>query len=237
MRAGHDLNYLALSGVLSLVGTQQTPVAPGIQAADIAGGALWPALRCLAALLSARQSGRGCFLDVSMTAGVSSLAVYAQAEAAATGEEPTRERGILGGEYACYGVYETSDGQHMALAALEPKFWAAFCHAVGRPEWVARQFAAGPAQQALVAEVSALFGTRTRDDWEASLAHADCCCEPVLGVQEARRRAAQEGEEWGASAPAAELADLTGGGGVRGRRAPELGDTSATDVLAQWSRT
>jgi crotonobetainyl-CoA:carnitine CoA-transferase CaiB-like acyl-CoA transferase len=91
----------------------------------------------------------------------------------------------LNGAYPFYNVYETSDGHYMTLGALEPKFWANFCRAVGREQWIARQFDDGERREALFAEVRALFKARPRGEWIELMRDADCCCEPVLSIGEA----------------------------------------------------
>lgn len=88
----------------------------------------------------------------------------------------------LSGKQACYNVYETADGEYMALGALEPHFWQAFCMAVGRQDWLERQTDVD--QATLIAEVAALFHTQPRAYWTALFAAHDCCCEPVLSLDE-----------------------------------------------------
>lgn len=185
-RAGHDIDYLALSGLLGQTGAASDHPGPlGFQVGDI-GGALMAALRIVAALHEQRRTGRGAWLDVSMTEGGQPFLALSLAGAVAGAKSPPRGRDQLSGGLACYAVYETADGGHMALGALEPKFWAAFCAAVGRPEWTPRQYegAGRPESSPIAAEVRALFRSRSRADWEALLSAHDCCCEPVLGVDE-----------------------------------------------------
>jgi crotonobetainyl-CoA:carnitine CoA-transferase CaiB-like acyl-CoA transferase len=186
-RAGHDLNYLALSGILSITGTRQGELAvPGFQAADVGGGALWAVSRIAAALFNRERTGAGAFIDVSMTAGVAALGVLAHAHAAFGVAVGAAGQDSLTGRFPCYRLYDTSDGRAMALAALEPKFWGAFCEAVGRPEWMPHPFAAGATGARIHAEVAALFASRTQREWVAALAQVDCCCEPVLTPEEAQ---------------------------------------------------
>jgi crotonobetainyl-CoA:carnitine CoA-transferase CaiB-like acyl-CoA transferase len=176
-RAGHDLDYLALSGVLALCGEPGAPSVPGVQVADLAGGA-WPAVAgILAALLGRGATGEGVHLDVSMAEGALGLLSPWLAVARARGAPLTRGGEVLGGAAACYGVYRARDGRFAALAALEPRFFEAFCAAVGRPELAERQWEAG---DALRAELAAVFAARTRDEWEAFAARHDACVMPVL---------------------------------------------------------
>ena len=182
LRAGHDVNYLALAGVLGITGGRGGELAvPGVQIADLAGGS-WPALAgLLAAVIQRERTGRGQFVDVAMFDGTLSLAawVHGALSAGLEGEGPANM--TLNGRYPCYGVYAARDGGHMSLGALEPKFWLNFCRAVGRPDLEPQQFGGREA----VAEVAAIFAGRDRDEWSRSLEGADCCCEPVLGLMEA----------------------------------------------------
>jgi crotonobetainyl-CoA:carnitine CoA-transferase CaiB-like acyl-CoA transferase len=184
-RAGHDLDYLALSGVLALSGAREAPSAPGVQVADLAGGA-WPAVAgLLAALLGRVAGGEGVHVDVSMAEGALALLSPWLAAARSRGAPLVRGGEALGGGAACYGVYRTADGRHVALGAIEPKFFSAFCDAVGHPELAARQWEAGGG--ALRAELEAIFAARTRDGWAAFAAEHDACVMPVLEGEEPQR--------------------------------------------------
>jgi crotonobetainyl-CoA:carnitine CoA-transferase CaiB-like acyl-CoA transferase len=182
-RAGHDLNYIGLGGVLGLGGEKDGPPAmPGVQIADFAGG-LWAALGICAALAGRAGSGRGQFIDVSMTEGALAFLIYELANCFA-GAKPRRGAGALNGGLACYGVYETKDGRHLTVAALEPKFWIALNQAIGRTPDLA-ELAAPPEEQARVhAEIAAILLQKTRAEWEAYFADKDVLVEPVLDVEE-----------------------------------------------------
>lgn len=183
-RAGHDLDYCALSGVLALNGPPDAPVPLGVQAADIAGGA-WPAVAgILAALLRRAATGEGAHVDVSMTEGALALLAMPLGMAAARGTPLARGRELLSGGTPCYGVYRTRDGRFVALAALEPKFFAGFCAAIGRPELAERQLDDGDGGPR--AELEAVFAARTRDEWAAFAAEHDVCLAPVLEGDEPR---------------------------------------------------
>ncbi|HTG18133.1 MAG TPA: CaiB/BaiF CoA-transferase family protein, partial [Blastocatellia bacterium] len=184
-RSGHDLNYLALSGVLGLTTDDRgKPVIPGVQVADLAGGMI-AAFAILAALLARERTGRGQYLDVSMfDVMVSMLPVPAAHHFAGT-TIPVGGKYVLSGAYPFYNVYETSDQKFMTLGALEPKFWANFCRAVGREDLIARQFVDGERREDLFEEVRTIFKSRTQSEWIDSMRAADCCCEPVLAMTEA----------------------------------------------------
>jgi crotonobetainyl-CoA:carnitine CoA-transferase CaiB-like acyl-CoA transferase len=186
-RAGHDLNYLGYAGALGLCAPRGggPPIVPGIQLADIGGGALAAALGILAALLERQRTGAGQVLDISMTGGVLHWLALAAAEFWATGEAPAGGRGPLSGGYACYSVYATADDRALTVAAVEPHFWANLCRALGREAFIPLQYAPWPEQARLFAELDALFRQRPLDAWMELLAGADVCVGPVLTLPEA----------------------------------------------------
>ncbi len=146
-RAGHDLDYIGLAGVLAMGGPAGgAPAMPGVQIADLAGGALWGATAILGALVGRERSGRGAHLDISMTEGALAL-LAAELGNLECGARPTRGVETLNGGMACYGVYRAKDGRYLAVGALEPKFWVALNQGIGRPPQIAelagRRAAAG----------------------------------------------------------------------------------------------
>ena len=193
-KAGHDINYIALAGVLGQCGTAAGELAlPNFQIADLLGGTLAATSGLLAALLGAARSGRGRHVDVSMTREVWRHAVIARTEGRAlrlaTGREPGPGASLLNGGAACYGVYACADGRHLAVGALELKFWQSFCQVLGRPDWAARHWARGeppgsaPAR-ATRAEMAALLQTEPLAHWVALTGPVDCCVTPVLRLDE-----------------------------------------------------
>jgi len=177
---GHDLDYMALGGALGLAGPADRPpqVLP-VQVADI-GGSLWGLVAILSALHARHATGRGRYLDIAVTDGVTGFLTAAlSAHVGAGAAPPKRGAEVLTGGQAGYRTYETRDGRHLAVAPLEPKFWAAFCHKIERPHWLKRQF-----DPSLVGELEALFRERTRAEWEALLAMTDAMVEPVLAPDE-----------------------------------------------------
>ncbi len=184
-RSGHDLNYLALAGVLGLTTDERgKPVIPGVQVADLAGGMI-AAFAMLAALLAREKTGRGQYVDVSMFDVMLSMLAVPAAHEFAGKQIPVAGRYGLTGAYPFYNVYETSDGRFMTLGALEPKFWANFCHTVGRDDLIPRQFDAGDARENLFEEVRRIFKSKSQAEWIELMRDADCCCEPVLAMAEA----------------------------------------------------
>ena len=183
-RAGHDLNYMATAGGLGLNGEKGGPPVPlAVQVADIGGGGLQPAVAILGALVAVQRGAEGRWLDVSMTDGAVSWLALALA-ARGGGEEVARGDQRLAGRHACYRVYACKGGGFYSVGALEPKFWAALCIAVGRPELVGLQFAEGAEGRHVHREMEDEFASRTRSEWERELAGLDACCEPVLDLDE-----------------------------------------------------
>jgi alpha-methylacyl-CoA racemase len=183
-RAGHDLDYAAIAGVLALNGPAERPLPLGVQVADLAGGS-WPAVAgILAALVRRGVTGEGAHVDVSMTEGALALLAMAHGAASARGAPLARAGEILNGGAACYDVYRTKDGRFVALAALEPKFFEAFCAAVGRPELADRHLDDGG--RGPRAELEAIFASRTREEWTRFAGEHDVCVAPVLEGDEPR---------------------------------------------------
>jgi alpha-methylacyl-CoA racemase len=178
-RAGHDLNYIALAGLLAANGAADgPPIPPMVQVADLSGGML-ATISILAALIGREKTGVGQYLDVSLFDGALSWASTMMGGTYAAGKSVQRGRMQLNGGMACYNVYETRDGKYLTLGAIEPHFWAAFCKAVGREDLNprAQEFEAIP-------EVAAIFKTRTLDEWLALFQNVDACIEPVREFSE-----------------------------------------------------
>jgi alpha-methylacyl-CoA racemase len=167
-KSGHDLNYVALSGIQ---GSTQTPQPLGAQIADVAGSYVGVMGIC-AALFKRERTGSGAYLDVSLFESALPFALVQLVEALAAGLPGGH--GTLTGGLACYEVYYSQDEQPMTLAALEPKFWANFCAAVERPAWLELHQDRAQQEQ-LKRAVQALFRTKTAAAWNALLADADCC--------------------------------------------------------------
>ena len=182
LRAGHDLNYLSLAGIIGMTGTRDgQPGIPGVQIADLAGGSLMALSGLLAAVIQRHRTGRGQFVDVSMFHGSLSLATMVFSTVALGWDQPEPGKMFLNGKLPCYGLYRTSDGRYMSLGALEFKFWENFCTAVERKDLVGGQFG-GPE---VVAEVERIFASRTQDEWVEFMKDHDACCEPVISILQA----------------------------------------------------
>jgi alpha-methylacyl-CoA racemase len=182
-RAGHDMNYLGLNGLLGLTGEPGgRPIQSAGQIADIGGGALMAAFGVMTALRERENSGEGQLVDVSMTDGSLAWLAMVAAQYLCDGQVPRRGEGQLSGGFICYLPYEAADGW-ITCGALEPKFWRAFCEGVGRPELVGAQFDT-PGSDAWC-EVAEIFKGRSRAEWLAFNDEHDAMIEPVLDVDEA----------------------------------------------------
>jgi len=192
--AGHDLNYIALSGALHAFGPQgQPPVPPLNLLGDFGGGGMLLAFGVVCALLEARSSGRGQIVDAAMLDGVNSLmAMFHGFRAAGIFDEQPGTH-FLSGAAHFYSTYETRDGKYIAVAALEPAFYAQLVRLAGLdparfgPHGLGTIPASNPEWPCLKAELAEVFRSRTRDEWCELLEGTDACFAPVLSVSEASR--------------------------------------------------
>lgn len=183
-RAGHDINYLSLAGLLSYSGKRETgPSLMGMQIADIASGSLNSVIGILAAVIHRKETGEGQYVDISMMDGVMAFNIVSGTSCLVDGQEPVRESERLNGGIL-YDFYETKDGQYMSLGSLEPQFFKAFCEAIGRPDLIPGGIAPKNIET-VKAEVRAIFKSKTRDEWREVFRDFDACVEPVLGLSEA----------------------------------------------------
>lgn len=187
-RAGHDLNYLAIAGITSYNGRQDSGPAPmALQAADIAGGSCHAVMGILAAVIHRQQTGEGQHIDISMTDAAFSLHALSAPQALIGGEDPQLERTQLNGG-SFYDCYETRDGRWFSVAGLEPQFFLQFCQAIGRPHLASKGLAMAPEVVAeLKAEIREAMKEKDFAEWQAIFAEIDACVEPVLSVSEAAR--------------------------------------------------
>jgi alpha-methylacyl-CoA racemase len=181
-RAGHDLNFLALAGLLGMSAVNGTPAMPATPLADMVSG-LMGATAILAALQQRQTTGEGTMIDLAMSDVARWLMVPGLAQRRAgmplgpEGENP------LGGGWACYNRYRTADGRYLALGAVEPHFWQRFCEAIERPAFAERQFDA-EAQQELYESVATILAQRTLAQWLDHFGELDACITPVLNLDE-----------------------------------------------------
>jgi alpha-methylacyl-CoA racemase len=183
--AGHDINYLALSGFLACSGRDERglPAIPGATVADSAGGGMHAVMAIMAALLQRERTGSGGYLDVAATEGVLSLMGLHIDQYLATGEETKPDSSLLTGKYACYGIYATRDGKALSVGAIEPHFFANLCRLLGLEQYSSAQM-----QDDKQVEMRAAFQERflqdDRDHWVAKLAGYNTCVAPVLEIGE-----------------------------------------------------
>lgn len=195
-KAGHDLNFMALSGVLDQMRAPTGELAlSNVQWGDLAGGSAMACIAVLAAVFEARKTGQGRQLDVSMVHGLHAQLVMPKATGAMLapllGRRPGAGEDLLNGVLPCYNLYATQDGRHLAVGALEFKFWKAACEVFERPDWVQRHWQRGqlpgsPDCAALRAEVAQLVASQPLAVWSERFAQADACVTPVLTLEEAQ---------------------------------------------------
>ena len=183
--AGHDLNYLAESGVLDQMGRAGAlPSLPPLPLADLIGGGLMPALLIIAYLREAERSGKGHWLDASMTEGLALLPHVLVADVVAGAEPPHRGGGLTTGGLACYSVYQCADGE-VVVGALEERFWANVCDIVGGLDAYRDDHWNPAAQEPIRNRLTDYFATCTREDVEAAFSGADACVSVVRTFREA----------------------------------------------------
>ena len=192
-RAGHDLNYIAESGLLSaLTRPGQVPAIPLNMGADYAGGGLFAAFGIVAALLGRKATGRGTYVDVSMYAGLLSLAQNTHGWTLGGAPDHSWGGGLMSGAVPLYDCYRTADGRWLSVAPLEPKFWRNFCDALQRPDLLPAL--ADDSMWPLVREeLTRLFASDTLDGWMSRLADVDTAVAPVRSIPEAFARGRERG--------------------------------------------
>lgn len=185
-RAGHDMNYLSVAGVMSYNGRQASGPAPmAVQVADVAGGSCHAVMAVLAAVIERSHSGEGQQIDISMTDAAFSLHALTAPAALQGGDQPEMERTQLNGG-SFYDCYATADGRYLSVGGLEPQFGMAFCQAIGKPELAPRLLITEPVQLAGVKqEIAAAIATRSLAEWQQVFSKVDACVEPVLSFAEA----------------------------------------------------
>ena len=242
--AGHDIDYLAVGGYLAMStpGVGGAPPLPGATVADAAAGGMQAALAITAALAGRARTGRGCYLDVSVAEGVLWLTSLAVDEQLALGGDVSPGHDVLSGRYACYSVYAGSDGKWLAVGAIEAKFFANLCAALGCAELAGSQYD-DSAQAGIRRALAAAFATRTRDEWVALLAGGDTCVAPVLQVSEVAEYpqflargvvgAASHPDEGDLRQLAPLLAGMERPGGAEPVRLPDMTQTDTAHLLKE----
>jgi alpha-methylacyl-CoA racemase len=236
-RAGHDINYLGLTGALHAIGTADKPVAPLNIGADFGGGSMFLLVGVLAALVERASSGRGQVVDAAMVDGASSLITMVYGLLGAGLWQDRRAANLLDGGAPFYDTYACADGRHVAVGALEPQFYAAFLDGLGLTgalPGAQYDVAHWPEHRRRFAEA---FATKPRDEWAELFAGTDACVTPVLGLTEApaHPHLAARGtfvERDGVPQPAPAPRFSRTPGAVRG--APPRAGADTRSVLAAW---
>ncbi len=183
-RVGHDVNYLSYAGVLDLIGEKDHPPAiPGVQIADIAGGGMNAAIGILLALLARGNTGKGQYIDISMTDGMVGFLPAALFFRQLTGEEPRRADGLLSHRYACYNTYETADGRYLSIGAVENRFWKQLCDTLEIGEYGPLQYD-DQRREEILQYMRTTFKQKTLDEWDAILADLDICWGRIQATEE-----------------------------------------------------
>jgi len=183
--AGHDVNYLSFSGVLDLIGEKGgAPCIPGIQIADLVGGGMNAAIGILLALVARARTGKGQYIDISMTDGMLGLLPIPLYLIQKYGQVPSRSDTMLSHRYACYNVYETADGRHITIGAVENRFWMNLCELLGVPEYGPLQYDEDRRKE-IVDFLRRTFKKKTIDEWVEALRDRDVCWGKVQTITEA----------------------------------------------------
>ena len=171
--AGHDINYLAITGLMHGIGPKERPVVPVNYVADYAGGGMMLAFAMVAALLHVARGGPGQVIDAAMSDGAALIGALTYGLRAAGAWRDEREANLLDGGEATYGVYRCLDGKFLALGAIEPQFRATLFKGLALPDGADRE------------QIAAVLATRSRDDWVRHFAGTNACVAPVLDLSEA----------------------------------------------------
>jgi len=183
-RAGHDVNFIGYSGVLDLMGEANMPPSiPGVQIADIAGGGMNAAIGVLLALWARERTGKGQYIDISMTDGMASLLSLPLYFLQRTGETPKRGEWILSHRYAFYNTYETSDGRYISIGAVENRFWKQLCEHLGVPEYASLQYDESRRQE-ILEFMRMTFKQKRLSEWENEFAELDVCWGRIQNLDE-----------------------------------------------------
>lgn len=183
-RAGHDINYLARSGLMDYSGIKERgPSLTGMQIADVASGSNNSVIGILAAVIHRKDTGKGQYIDISMTDGVMAFNAMTAAAYLAGAAEPQREQEFLNGG-SLYDFYETKDGRYISFGGLEQQFSAAFCRTIGREDLIPHGIFP-PDLEKVKKEIREIFRQKTRDQWTEIFSRVDACVEPVLSLAEA----------------------------------------------------
>ena len=183
-RVGHDANYLSFAGMLDLIGeAHRPPSIPGVQIADIAGGGMNAVIGILLALLARQNTGKGQYIDISMTDGVVGMLPLVQFFQNLTGKAPARGNALLSHRYACYNTYETADGRYLSIGAVEHRFWKQLCELLGVSEYSALQYDEIRRVE-IIDFMRETFKQKTLNEWDRELGDKDICWGRIQNLDE-----------------------------------------------------
>lgn len=181
-RVGHDVNYISNAGILNLIGEKGgRPIIPGVQIADIAGGTMNAAVGILLALFAREKTGKGQYIDISMTDGVLGLLALPSFLAQSRGQQQQASDGLLSHRYACYNTYETADGRYVSIGALEARFWGRLCTQLNRPQYIVLQYDEKQRHQ-IIDDFRNIFRMQSMADWDAELGEMEICFAVVKNI-------------------------------------------------------
>jgi len=183
-RVGHDVNYLSISGVLDLIGEKgHPPSIPGVQFADIAGGSMNAVIGILLALFAREKTGKGQYIDISMTDGMIGYLTLPSFFTKLTGQRYERSETKLSHRFACYNTYETSDHRYIAIGAVEERFWRNLCEHLGVPEYTGLQYDEQRRQE-IIAFMRKTFAEKSLEEWEEEFLEIEVCHSRIQGYEE-----------------------------------------------------
>jgi crotonobetainyl-CoA:carnitine CoA-transferase CaiB-like acyl-CoA transferase len=183
-RVGHDVNYLSAAGILDLIGAPDSPPAiPGVQLADIAGGGMNAVIGILLALIARSQTGKGQYIDISMTDGLLGFLSIPLYFHQLTRQIPTRSDAVLSHRYACYNTYETADGRSLSIGAVEHRFWKKLCEHLELTEFIDLQYDDSRRLE-IIDILRSVFRQKTLDRWDSELGDLDICWGRVQNLEE-----------------------------------------------------
>ncbi|NNK92801.1 MAG: CoA transferase [Desulfobacterales bacterium] len=183
-RAGHDVNYLSTAGILELVGPETgPPTIPGVQFADIAGGSMNAVVGILLALYHRKTTGKGQYIDISMTDGLLGYLSLPHFFRLNAGKEPQRSQDLLSHRYACYNTYETADGGFIAIGAVENRFWKQLCEMLGVPDYSELQYDEHRRME-IITTIRTIFKMKSVDEWDEFLGVSDVCYSRVYSLKD-----------------------------------------------------
>jgi crotonobetainyl-CoA:carnitine CoA-transferase CaiB-like acyl-CoA transferase len=183
-RVGHDVNYLSNAGILDLIGqADSSPAIPGVQIADIAGGGMNAVIGILLALVARNQTGKGQYIDISMTDGVLGFLSIPLFFHQLTRQIPSRSDAVLSHRYACYNTYETADGRFLSIGAVEHRFWKKLCEHLELPEYGNLQYDDSRRME-IIDTLRAVFRQKTLGRWESEFGDLDICWGKVQNLEE-----------------------------------------------------